>query len=153
MPHNTHWDMSISQISDMIRGAGLRPTKQRLALGRFLWIDVPNQHVTAESLHQKTQEEGDTVSLATVYNTLHQFNEAGLIREIVIDSQRSYFDTHVEHHHHFYCEDTGALIDIPKDAVDVSKIPTPPEGAEITDVDVVIRLRKCNAAEGGFVTQ
>lgn len=141
MPYNAWWDMTIPQISDMIRGAGLRPTKQRLALGRFLWINVPNQHVTAESLHHKTQEDGDTVSLATVYNTLHQFNKAGLIREVVIDSQRSYFDTHVEHHPHFYCEDTGALIDIPEDAVDVSKIPNPPAGTQITDVDVVIRVK------------
>lgn len=142
MPFNAWWDMNASQISEMIRGAGLRPTKQRLALGNFLWTNVPNQHVTAESLHHKTQEKGEPVSLATVYNTLHQFKDAGLIREVVIDAQRSYFDTHAEHHHHFYDEDTGALIDIPQEAVDVSKIPSPPDGTDITDVDVVIRVKK-----------
>lgn len=143
MPYDAWWDMSLAQISKMLRDAGLRPTKQRLAIGKFLWINVPNQHITAESLHQRVQAAGEEVSLATVYNTLHQFTQAGLLQSVVIDAQRFYFDTHVEHHHHFYCEDSGELRDIPEDAIDVAKIPDIPEGAELAAVDVVIRLQKC----------
>ncbi len=147
MPYNAWWDMSMEEISDMLRNAGLRPTRQRLAIGRFLWFNVPNQHITAEKLHHKTQSENEPVSLATVYNTLHQFTDAGLLREVVIDGQRSYFDTHVEPHYHFYCEETRNLVDIPFESVDLGTLPTPPEGSNVAAVDVIIRLRQCNLTD------
>ena len=134
MHNNDRMDMRL-------RDAGLRPTRQRLMLGSLLWEREDDHHVTAESLHQQAQQADMSVSLATVYNTLHQFTDAGLLREVVIDAGKSYFDTNTLPHHHFLCEATGELVDIPADKVDISAIPTPPEGSEISGVDVVIRLR------------
>jgi Fur family iron response transcriptional regulator len=114
-------------VLEKLKAAGLRPTKQRLALARLL-LDGTDRHVTAEELHREAQAAALPVSLATVYNTLHQFTQAGLLRELVVDSGRSYFDTNVSHHHHFFYEDGGHLQDIPGDA-------------SIARVDVIIRVR------------
>jgi Fur family iron response transcriptional regulator len=124
-----------------LKEAGLRPTRQRLALARFLF-DAGPRHVTAEQLHSEAMAQHVKVSLATVYNTLHQFTDAGLIREIVVDSGRSYFDTNVAPHYHFYCEDDGSLVDIPADAVHLARIPNMPRGTELSSVDLVFRLRR-----------
>ncbi|MBM3559439.1 MAG: transcriptional repressor [Alphaproteobacteria bacterium] len=124
-----------------LRAAGLRPTRQRLALGRLLF-DAGDRHVTAEQLHGETQAAGVRVSLATVYNTLNQFRTAGLLREVVVAPGRSYFDTNTVDHHHFYFEDDGALRDIPGEAVAVTALPAAPAGARIERVDVVVRLRR-----------
>ena len=124
-----------------LRGAGLRPTRQRLALARLLF-DAGDRHVTAEHLHGEAQANAIRVSLATVYNTLHQFTTAGLLREVVVEPGRSYFDTNIDDHHHFFCESTGHLQDIPGDAVMVGQLPQPPEGAAISRVDVIIRIRR-----------
>ena len=121
--------------------AGLRPTRQRLALARLLF-NGGDRHVTAEHLHGEAEALAIRVSLATVYNTLHQFTEAGLLREVVVEPGRSYFDTNVSDHHHFFCESTGHLQDIPGEQVMVGQLPTPPEGAEIRRVDVIIRIRR-----------
>jgi Fur family transcriptional regulator, iron response regulator len=124
---------------EQLRAARLRPTRQRLALVRLLF-DQGNRHVTAEQLHGETVEAAVRISLATVYNTLHQFVEAGLLREVVVNSGRTYFDTNVSDHHHFFFEDTGRLLDIPGAHVVVSSLPKPPTGATIRRVDVMIRV-------------
>ena len=128
-----------SHVIERLRGASLRPTRQRIALAKLLFDDG-HRHVTAESLHADAQEAAIRVSLATVYNTLHQFTEAGLLREIVVDSQRCYFDTNTENHHHFFCEETSSLQDISGEDVVLSKLPAPPEGKSIKRVDIVVRI-------------
>ena len=124
-----------------LRAAGLRPTRQRLALARLL-LENGNRHVTAEQLHSEALAVAIPVSLATVYNTLHQFIDCGILRELVIEPGRSYFDTNLDDHHHFYCESTGLLQDIPGELVMVGRLPQPPAGAEISRIDVVIRIRQ-----------
>jgi Fur family iron response transcriptional regulator len=128
-----------SKVLDRLRGAGLRPTRQRLALARLLF-EGENRHVTAEILRVEAQVANIRVSLATVYNTLHQFTRAGLLREIVVDSQRSYFDTNTSDHHHFFYESTGRLDDIPGDQIVVASMPSPPAGTRIKRVDVIVRI-------------
>ncbi|HXC14544.1 MAG TPA: transcriptional repressor [Stellaceae bacterium] len=123
-----------------LRAVGLRPTRQRLALARLL-LESGDRHVTAEHLHSEAIAAGIKVSLATVYNTLHQFTEAGLLREAVVEPGRSYFDTNTADHHHFFCETTGELRDIPAHHLSVSGLPTPPAGTEIRRVDIIVRLR------------
>ncbi|MEL6201139.1 MAG: iron response transcriptional regulator IrrA [Pseudomonadota bacterium] len=119
---------------------GLRPTKQRLALAELLFA-FGNRHLTAEDLHAQAVDDGVCVSLATVYNTLHQFTEAGLLRTLAVEGQKTYFDTNTSDHHHFFREDRQEVMDVPVGAVEVGNLPEPPEGMEITNVDVVIRLR------------
>ena len=128
-----------SQVHDRLRRAGLRTTRQRLALGKLLF-DGGGRHVTAEILHAEALANGVRVSLATVYNTLHQFTAAGLMREIMVDSQRAYFDTNTRDHHHFFIEDSGSLIDIPGHQVALSRLPEPPPGTVLKSVDLVIRV-------------
>jgi Fur family iron response transcriptional regulator len=124
-------------VLELLQEAGLRPTRQRLALARLLF-DSGDRHVTAEQLHEEAQAAHISVSLATVYNTLHQFTAAGLLREVVVDPGRSYFDTNVSEHHHFFHEGTGDLKDI--ENVYVANLPAPPQGSRIARVDVVVRL-------------
>ena len=126
-----------------LREAGLRPTRQRLALARLL-LECGDRHVTAEQLHGEAMAAGIKVSLATVYNTLHQFTEAGLLREAMVEPGRSYFDTNTADHHHFFCETTGELRDIPAHHLSVSGLPTPPAGTEISRVDIIVRVRTDN---------
>lgn len=124
-----------------LAGAGLRPTRQRLTLAALLMGDGRNRHVTAESLHEAASTTSEPVSLATVYNTLRAFCEAGLVTEVTVDGNRSYFDTRTDDHPHYYWEDEGRLTDAPLDAVRIDTLAEPPEGAEIARIDVVIRLR------------
>jgi Fur family transcriptional regulator, iron response regulator len=127
-------------VAERLRAAGLRPTRQRLALARLL-LDGGDRHVTAEHLHGEAQARAIPVSLATVYNTLHQFTAAGLLREVVVEPGRSYFDTNVSDHHHFFCEPTGQLQDIPGHGVTITGLPLPPDGTEIHRVEVIVRVR------------
>jgi Fur family iron response transcriptional regulator len=124
---------------DRLRASGLRPTRQRLALAKLLFEDC-DRHVTAEALHSEAVAADVQVSLATVYNTLHQFTDAGLLREIVVDAGRSYFDTNVSDHHHFFHEGKGLLADISGSDVVVSQLPPPPTGTTIRRVDVIVRI-------------
>ncbi|HEX3884489.1 MAG TPA: Fur family transcriptional regulator [Stellaceae bacterium] len=124
-----------------LRAVGLRPTRQRIALARLLF-EGADRHVTAEQLRGEAEGAAIPVSLATVYNTLHQFTAAGLLREVVVEPGRSYFDTNVDDHHHFFCETSGMLQDIPGDSVAVGALPSPPPGTEISRVDVIIRVRR-----------
>ena len=125
-----------------LSGAGLRPTRQRLALASLLVGDGKDRHVTAESLHAASQSSGEAVSLATVYNTLRAFCDAGLMQEVTVDGARSYFDTRTEDHPHFYWEDTATLTDAPAQELRITQLPKAPAGAEVSKVDVVIRLRR-----------
>jgi Fur family transcriptional regulator, iron response regulator len=128
-------------VHEMLVEAGLRPTRQRIALGELLFRGG-DRHVTAERLFDEAVAARLSVSLATVYNTLHQFTDAGLLREIAVDGARVYFDTNVKDHHHFLIEEDGELHDIPGSNVTVANLPTPPGGLRIDRVDVVVRLRR-----------
>lgn len=133
---STHGDGSALRC---LKQVGLRPTRQRLALAGLLFGDS-HRHVTAEALHAEAVESGVRVSLATIYNTLHQFVKVGLLDEVVVDPGKSYFDTNTAEHHHFYHEDIGRLEDIPGDSVVLGRLPEPPAGTRIGSVDVVIRV-------------
>jgi len=124
-----------------LRQAGLRPTRQRVELAGLLFKDC-DRHVTAESLHDDITKAGVKVSLATVYNTLHQFTEAGLLRQVIVDAARSYFDTNTGDHQHFFVESEGLLIDIPGETIAVAGVPTPPPGLSVDRVDVVVRVKR-----------
>jgi Fur family iron response transcriptional regulator len=130
-----------AEATQRLRAAGLRPTRQRLELADLLFARG-DRHVTAEALHAEAVRGGAKVSLATVYNTLHQFTEVGLLRQVVVDAGRFYFDTNIGAHQHFYVEDDGTLIDIPGDEVAVSAVPEPPKGTSLSRIDVVVRIRR-----------
>lgn len=127
-------------IAAMLRNADLRPTRQRMALATLLFADG-DRHVSAEALHEEARAAGVPVSLATVYNTLHQFSAAGLLRAIAIDTTKTYFDTNTGDHHHFYLEATNEVIDMPDGFIRVENLPAPPDGLEISRVDVIVRVR------------
>ena len=126
---------------EQLNSVGLRPTRQRLALAKLLF-DRGDCHLTAEQLHTAARTAGVKVSLATVYNTLHQFKDVGLLRDVVVEAGRSYFDTNTSEHHHFFSESTGELTDIPADAISVLNLPQMPEGQSLERVDVIVRLRQ-----------
>ena len=127
---------------DWLTSAGLRPTRQRVALAALLVGDGRDRHVTAESLHLASQSAGEAVSLATVYNTLRAFCDAGLVQEVTVDGSKSYFDTRTDDHPHFYWEDEARLTDAPAEQLEIRRLPDAPEGTEVAKVDVVIRLRR-----------
>lgn len=129
-----------SRPLDLLRDAGLRPTRQRLALAKLLFSGN-DRHFSAEQLHGDAAAAGVKVSLATVYNTLHQFVGAALLREIVVEAGRSYFDTNTADHHHFFHEGSGRLEDIPTGSLSVDRLPDAPDGTSIARVDVIVRLR------------
>jgi Fur family iron response transcriptional regulator len=126
---------------DSVRHAGLRPTRQRVGLGWLLFARG-DRHVTAEMLYEEANRSRVPVSLATVYNTLHQFKEAGLLREVAVDGSRTYFDTNTGDHHHFYIENENQLRDIDGAHIEVGRLPEIPEGMEVARVDVIVRLRR-----------
>lgn len=128
--------------ADWLKAGGLRPTRQRLALAELLVGDGMNRHVTAESLYALSADAGEKVSLATVYNTLRAFCEAGLMNEVVVDGSKSYFDTRTDDHPHFYWEDSHSLTDAPAEELEIAQLPKVPQGMAVSRVDVVIRLRK-----------
>lgn len=128
-------------FASRLRGAGLRPTRQRVALAGVLF-GAGHRHVTAEGLHAEVRVSGIPVALATVYNALNQFRDAGLLREVVVAPGRSYFDTNTGHHHHFFVENDGELHDFPSDKVTIDGLPTPPKGTRLSRVDVVVRVRR-----------
>ncbi|TCP89558.1 Fur family iron response transcriptional regulator [Rhizobium sp. PP-CC-2G-626] len=125
---------------DRLRRFGLRPTRQRMALADLLFAKG-DRHLTVEELHEEAVTVGVPVSLATVYNTLHQFTEAGMIRVLSVEGARTYFDTNVSDHHHFFVEGANEVLDIPVNNITIGNLPEPPEGMEISHVDVVIRLK------------
>ncbi len=134
-----HSARPFAQALERLRAAGLRPTRQRLALAKILF-EKGDRHVSAELLRDEAGNHGVRVSLATIYNTLHQFTAAGLMREIVVDGQRAYFDTNTTDHHHFFYEGSGRLQDIPADGVKLARVPEPPRGARVRRVEVIVRV-------------
>lgn len=141
--HTTQSFRNSTGVSTRLRNARLRPTKQRLALAQLLFAKG-DRHVSAELLYDEAKIAGVDISLATVYNTLHQFTHAGLLRAISVDSARTYFDTNTGDHHHFFVEGEEKLIDMPSEFVRVDNLPAAPEGMEISRVDVVVRIREQN---------
>ena len=130
---------SYAQALERLRRVGLRPTRQRLALAKLLFAQG-DRHITAVQLHEEAQGAGVRISRASVYNSLHQFTEVGLLREGVVEPRHSYFDTNTTDHHHFYFEDDGRLMDIAGDRVEVARLPTPPAGTTLRRVDVTLRV-------------
>jgi Fur family iron response transcriptional regulator len=128
-------------VTAVLRMAGLRPTRQRIALAELLFAG-PHRHVSAEELHAEASAARVNVSLATIYNTLHQFQEAGLLREVAIDASRSYFDTDTSDHHHFYLEDEQRVVDIPATSIVIGGLPAAPAGMVVTHVDVIVRVKR-----------
>ncbi len=133
-----------ARLKDVLRGAGLRATRQRLGLARLIF-GRGHRHVSAEELLGEARAAGVRISPTTVYNVLHQFTDSGLLREIVIDPRRTYFDTNVAHHHHFFHEEDGSLVDIPAAALEVASLPLPPKGTDIVGVDVIVRVSRRSA--------
>ncbi|MGH6872511.1 MAG: iron response transcriptional regulator IrrA [Rhizomicrobium sp.] len=131
----------IEEAAQRLKIAGMRPTRQRVALASLLFRGG-DRHLTAESLHGEAARAGHSLSLATVYNTLNQFTQAGLLRQVTVDGSRAYFDTNTGDHQHFYCEDDGSLIDIPGETIRVAGLPAPPKGMSLDRVDVVVRVRR-----------
>ncbi len=142
MDQNKNANHNSQTVVKWLSQGGLRPTRQRVILAERLIGDGQNRHVTAESLFAVSNERGDKVSLATVYNTLRAFCSVGLLREITVDGSKSYFDTNVSDHPHFYWEDSSDLVDAPAKELRITSLPQVPAGAEISKVDVVIRLRR-----------
>jgi Fur family iron response transcriptional regulator len=136
-----HAAVTRPEVRTMLRQSGLRPTRQRMALAEILFAHG-NRHISAESLHDEAVTRRVPVSLATIYNTLHQFTEAGLLREVAVDGSKTYFDTNTDDHHHFFVEDDNEVMDIPPGQMGVGRIPEPPDGYEISRIDVVVRLRR-----------
>lgn len=127
-------------VEKRVRDAGLRPTRQRVALADLLFAKG-DRHLSAEELHEEAIGAGVPVSLATVYNALHQFTEAGLLRILAVEGSKTYFDTNTSDHHHFFIEGENKIYDIAQAPVRVVNLPEPPEGMEIVNVDIVVRLR------------
>ena len=132
----------VHELKDRLRDVGLRPTRQRISLGWLLFAKG-DRHITAEMLYEEAMRARVPVSLATVYNTLHQFTEVGLLRQLAVDGSKSYFDTNMTDHHHFFVEGDEQLIDMPME-IAVGELPKAPPGMEIARVDVIVRLRKSN---------
>ena len=133
---------AIDRGTEWLVAAGLRPTRQRVSLAALLVGDGKDRHITAEMLYEASRSSDEKVSLATVYNTLRAFCDAGLIREVIVDGAKSYFDTRVDDHPHFFWEDTASLTDAPAEELEIARLPDAPQGTEIAKVDVVIRLRR-----------
>ncbi len=138
-PANETLVVQPADVPALLRDAGLRPTRQRVALARLLFTEG-DQHVTAERLHEEAIAFKVPVSLATVYNTLHQFTEARLLREVAVEGAKTYFDTNTSNHYHFFCERSGQLLDIETDAIQIEGLPEAPDGMAISRVDVLVRI-------------
>jgi Fur family iron response transcriptional regulator len=132
-------ETALGDVAERLRGAGLRPTRQRVALAQLLFASG-DRHVTAETLHEEAQARKVPVSLATVYNTLHQFTGAGLLREVAVEGAKTYFDTNTSNHYHFFCEVSGQLMDIATGVIRIEGLPEAPDGMTISRVDVLVRV-------------
>ena len=126
-----------------LRSSNLRPTKQRLKICKFLFDRDKTFHFTVEALNKKINKNGATkVSLATIYNTVEAFTSAGYLKEVLTSKNKSYYDTNIKSHHHFYDEESKELTDIDDSQIKLSKVPIPPKGKKIKNLEVVIRIQK-----------
>ena len=132
-----------NEIINKLRGSGLRPTKQRILIAKNLFDTNKTFHFTVETLNKKINKSGDEkISLATIYNTVEAFNDAGYLKEILTSKNKRYYDTNIKSHHHFYDETSKELTDINYNQVKLSKVPIPPKGKKIKNLEVVIRVQK-----------
>ena len=131
---------TLADFAEQLRLVGLRPTRQRVAIAALL-LDGRHRHVSADSLTEEITAAGLQVSGGTVYNTLNQFTDAGLLRRVLVHNEHSLFDTNTDHHHHFYEVSNDQLVDIPNEDVILAKLPQAPDGHEIKAVDVVIHIQ------------
>ena len=138
---HVHETITPESMEARLREAGLRPTRQRMSLG-ILLFGSGDRHVSAEQLHAESVHAGVDVSLATIYNTLNQFTEAGLLREVAVEGHKTYFDTNTSNHYHYYLEDEGRLMDIDSESLSVDGLPQPPAGMRIGRIDIIVRLEK-----------
>lgn len=145
-PQKSPTSCPISAVKTRLRTAGLRPTRQRMALGWLLFAKG-DRHVSAEMLYEEAIRAREPLSLATVYNTLRQFSEAGLLRQVSVSGPKTFFDTNVSEHHHFYNEDDETVVDIPGSTIQVAGLPQAPQGMEISSVEVIVRLRRADGQE------
>lgn len=145
-PQKSPASCPISAVKARLRTAGLRPTRQRMALGWLLFAKG-DRHVSAEMLYEEALRAREPLSLATVYNTLRQFSEAGLLRQVSVSGPKTFFDTNVSEHHHFYNEDDETVVDIPGSTIQVAGLPEAPEGMVISSVEVIVRLRRADGQE------
>jgi Fur family iron response transcriptional regulator len=145
-PQKSPASCPISAVKNRLRTAGLRPTRQRMALGWLLFAKG-DRHVSAEMLYEEALRAREPLSLATVYNTLRQFSEAGLLRQVSVSGPKTFFDTNVTEHHHFYNEDDESVVDIPGSEIQVAGLPVAPEGMVISSVEVIVRLRRADGEE------
>ncbi|MCO5090802.1 iron response transcriptional regulator IrrA [Bosea sp. (in: a-proteobacteria)] len=145
-PQKSPTSCPISAVKARLRTAGLRPTRQRMALGWLLFAKG-DRHVSAEMLYEEALRAREPLSLATVYNTLRQFSEAGLLRQVSVSGPKTFFDTNVSEHHHFYNEDDETVTDIPGSMIQVAGLPAAPEGMVIASVEVIVRLRNADGEE------
>ena len=128
---------------DKLRNSGLRPTKQRLQICEVLFDTEKTFHFTINELDRRIKKQiNNKISLATIYNTVEAFTNAGYLKEILTSKNKSYFDTNIKSHHHFYDEGTRELTDINYNQIKLSKVPTPPKGKKIKNLEVVIRIQK-----------
>ena len=137
--NHKHRPQDEAALTERLRGAGLRPTRQRLAIAALL-LDGRHRHVSADGLAREIRQTGAHMAGGTIYNTLNQFTEAGLLRRVTIHNEHSVFDTNTDHHHHFYDAEQDQLIDIPADDVLLAALPGAPEGHDIKSVDVLIHI-------------
>ena len=134
--------MKLIEILNKLRSSGLRPTKQRVEIARFLFDREKTIHFTVESLNKLLLKKTSTkFALATIYNTVHAFKAAGHLNEIEVRGKKTYFDTNVSNHHHFYDNDTSELIDINAKDVVIQKLPKAPNGKKIKNIEVFINLK------------
>ena len=136
--------MSIRKnIANKLRTSGLRPTKQRILIAKNLFERDNTFHFTVETLNREINKNGNKkISLATIYNTVEAFKKAGHLKKILTSNTKSYYDTNIRSHHHFYDDETKELTDIDYQKVKLSKIPNPPKGKKIKNLEVVISLQK-----------
>jgi len=139
-------DRPFTKVVEKLRAAGVRPTRQRMGLGKLLF-EGGNRHITAEVLHGETEEAQMNISLSTVYNTLHHFTTAGLLREVIVDSVRTYFDTNTTDHHHYFLEKEGCLQDIPEGDINIEALLKAPAGMKFSRVDVIIHVAEDSLEE------
>ena len=130
-----------AHVIKLLQNAGLRPTRQRIGLAHLLFDDN-NRHITAEELHAEATAAGIPTSLATIYNTLNRFTASGLLREVIVEPGRTYFDTNTTGHYHFFLEETGEITDIQESEIAIASLPSLPYGTSVRRIDVVVRITK-----------
>lgn len=135
-PRHSHID---NTVISRLKSCGVTPTQQRIEIAQILFARP--QHLSAEQVLEIANQRGPVVSKATVYNTLGLFARKGLVREVIVDPSKVFYDSNVSTHHHFYNVDSGELMDFRSEDINLNSLPTPPPGTETEAIDIVIRVR------------